>query len=422
MNSQCSIVNHVWEIAQQAKLASQQLATLNGKLRQKAIQTMAVQLESIREELNEANKLDVEDAIRKGMADPLVKRLRIDDKVFQYMLSRLEKVSLLPDPLGKVLEGHTQPDGLVVQKITVPLGVIGIIYESRPNVTTDAASVCLKSGNAVILRGGSESLRTNTVLTHAMQKACQNSGLPENVIQIIRMPGHAAVDELLKMDDYVDVLIPRGGKPLIQEIAQGTNISVIKHYEGLCHLYIAEDADKEMAVQLAINSKCQRVEVCNALETLLIDGKIASQMLPMIVNAFEAQHVELRGCSSCCKLIPDMQKADENDWSTEYLAPILSVKIIDGVQHAIQHINQYGSGHTDTIVTQSMDRARTFVNGVDSASVLVNASTRLSGGGDYGMGAVVGISTDKIHARGPVGPNDLTSYKWIVYGDGHLRK
>ena len=422
MDNQCSIVNHVWEIAQQAKLAAQQLVKLNGKVRQHALQAMAAQLQSVRQELDEANTLDVEGAVRKGMAEPLVKRLRIDDKVFQYMLSRLEKVALLPDPLGKVLEGHTQPDGLIVQKVTVPLGVIGIIYESRPNVTTDAASVCLKSGNAVILRGGSESLRTNTVLTSAMRKACQDSGLPENVVQIIRMPGHAAVDELLKMDDYVDVLIPRGGKPLIQKIAQGTNIPVIKHYEGLCHLYIAEDADMEMAVELAVNSKCQRVEVCNALETLLIDEKIASQMLPMIVNAFEAQQVELRGCSRSCQLVPNMKKADENDWSTEYLAPILSVKIVDGVQDAILHINQYGSGHTDTIVCKDMDLARTFVNGVDSASVLVNASTRLSGGGDYGMGAVVGISTDKIHARGPVGPNDLTSYKWIVYGDGHLRK
>ena len=325
------------------------------------------------------------------------------------------------DPLNRVLEGHTNPAGLRVYKKSVPLGVIGIIYESRPNVTTDAAGVCIKSGNAVILRGGSEAFQTNILLTDAMIEGAVNAGLPQHAIQIIRTPGHEAVGELLKMDEYVDVLIPRGGKALIKRIAEGTRIPVIKHYDGICHLYIAEDADPVQAVNLAINSKCQSIQVCNALETLLVDKKCAEHMLPLLRTALDANNIELRGCEETQKILKSISLATEEDWHTEYLAPILSIKIVNGIEEAIDHINNYGSGHTDGIVTQSLNRAHKFEQQVDSASVLINASTRLSGGGDYGLGSVIGISTDKLHARGPVGPDELTSYKWVAYGNGHLR-
>jgi len=303
----------------------------------------------------------------------------------------------------------------------VPLGVIGIIYESRPNVTTDAAGVCIKSGNAVILRGGSEALQTNTLLADAMIAGAVNAGLPQHALQIIRSPGHEAVSELLSMDGYIDVLIPRGGKGLIKRIAEGTRIPVIKHYDGICHLYLAEDADPVQAIDLAINSKCQSIQVCNALETLLIDKNCAEQLLPPLKAAFDAKAIELRGCEQTQQIISGIFPATEDDWHTEYLAPILSIKIVNGIDEAIAHINHYGSGHTDGIVTQSLNRAQKFEQQVDSASVLINASTRLSGGGDYGLGSVIGISTDKLHARGPVGPDELTTYKWVVYGNGHLR-
>ncbi len=337
------------------------------------------------------------------------------------MLSRLEKVAAKPDPLNRILQGHTNPAGLKVYKKSVPLGVIGMIYESRPNVTTDAAGVCIKSGNALILRGGSESLQTNLLLTGTMVKAVVDAGLPEHSIQIIGIPGHEAVSELLKMDAYIDVLIPRGGKGLIERIAQGTRIPVIKHYDGICHLYIADDADLEQAVALAVNSKCQSVQVCNALETLLVDRISAHQVLPHIQAAFTRHGIELRGCPQTRQILPNIAQATEDDWQTEYLAPILSIKIVDDIDEAISHINHYGSGHTDSIVTGSLKNAEQFEQQVDSASVLINASTRLSGGGDYGLGSVVGISTDKLHARGPVGPDELTSYKWVAYGAGHLR-
>jgi len=411
----------VQTLAKQSRVAASQLASTSEKLRNLALSKMADSLESVKSQVLEMNALDVLKARQDGQSDAMIKRLTIDDKVFQYMLSRLRKVAQTPDPLNRVLEGHTNPNGLRVYKKSVPLGVIGIIYESRPNVTTDAAGVCIKSGNAVILRGGSEALQTNMLLADAMIKGAVNAGLPEHAIQIIRTPGHEAVNELLKMDEYVDVLIPRGGKELIKRIAEGTRIPVIKHYDGICHLYIAEDADPAQAVDIAVNSKCQSIQVCNALETLLIDKKCAEQLLPLLRTAFDSNNIELRGCENTQKILRDIAPASEGDWHTEYLAPILSIKIVDGIEEAIGHINFYGSKHTDGIVTQSLNRAQKFEQQVDSASVLINASTRLSGGGDYGLGSVIGISTDKLHARGPVGPAELTSYKWVAYGNGHLR-
>lgn len=415
-------MNTVQTIARQSRSAARLLASTSEKIRNLALSKMADSLESIKHQVLEINTQEVMKARQEGQSDAMIKRLTIDDNVFQYMLSRLRKVAQRPDPLNRVLAGHTNPNGLQVYKKSVPLGVIGIIYESRPNVTTDAAGVCIKSGNAVILRGGSEALQTNTLLTDAMIEGAVNAGLPQHAIQIIRTPGHEAVGELLKMDDYVDVLIPRGGKSLIKRIAEGTRIPVIKHYDGLCHLYIAKDADPAQAVALAINSKCQSIQVCNALETLLVDKKCAEQILPLLRTAFDSNHIELRGCEETQKILQGVSPATEEDWHTEYLAPILSIKIVNGIEEAIDHINRYGSGHTDAIVTQSLNRAQTFEQQVDSASVLINASTRLSGGGDYGLGSVIGISTDKLHARGPVGPDELTTYKWVAYGNGHLRK
>ncbi|AMK77894.1 MULTISPECIES: glutamate-5-semialdehyde dehydrogenase [Methylomonas] len=413
--------NTVQTIAQQSRAASRHLAYASESTRNLALAKMAEALESVRQQVLDVNAQEIVKARDDGQSEAMVKRLTIDDKTFNYMLSRLKKVAQLPDPLNRILTGHTNSARLRVYKKSVPLGVIGIIYESRPNVTTDAAGVCIKSGNAVILRGGSEALQTNTILTDAMIAGAVSAGLPEHAIQIIRTPGHEAVGELLKMDEYIDVLIPRGGKGLIKRIAEGTRIPVIKHYDGICHLYLAADADPEQAVALAVNSKCQSVQVCNALETLLVDSACAAQLLPLLQAAFAENGIELRGCEQTQKLLPGVTPAIEEDWHTEYLAPILSVKIVDGIQQAIDHINHYGSGHTDGIVTQSLSMARQFEEQVDSASVMINASTRLSGGGDYGLGSVVGISTDKLHVRGPVGPDELTTYKWVAYGDGHLR-
>ena len=411
----------VQAIARQSRSAARLLSSTSELQRNRALASMAESLESVKPQILEINAQEVEKARQDELPAAMVKRLTIDDKVFQYMLTRLRKVAQRPDPLNRVLEGHTNPNGLQVYKKTVPLGVIGIIYESRPNVTTDAAGVCIKSGNAVILRGGSESFQTNMMLTDAMIAGAVAAGLPQHAIQSIRTPGHEAVGELLKMDDYVDVLIPRGGKGLIKRIAEGTRIPVIKHYDGICHLYLAADADPAQAVDLAINSKCQSVQVCNALETLLVDKNCAEQMLPLLRTSFGSNNIELRGCEQTQKILPDISSATEEDWHTEYLAPILSIKIVSGIDEAIDHINNYGSGHTDGIVTQSLNMAQKFEQQVDSASVLINASTRLSGGGDYGLGSVIGISTDKLHARGPVGPDELTTYKWVAYGKGHLR-
>ncbi len=413
--------NDIEAIAKQSSMAAQELASTSEIVRNLALTNMADALESVRQQVFDINAQEVLKARQEKQSVAMIKRLTISNKVFQYMLSRLREVAKRPDPLNRVLEGHTNPVGLKVFKKSVPLGVIGIIYESRPNVTTDAAGVCIKSGNALILRGGSEAIQTNTVLADAMIKGAIDAGLPSHVIQIIRAPGHDAVGELLKMDKYIDVLVPRGGKGLIERIARGTRIPVIKHFDGICHQYIAEDADLIQAVEIVINSKCQSIQVCNALETLLIDKNCAEKILPNLKAEFDLNKIKLLGCEQTQKFLSDIPLATEDDWNSEYLAPILSIKIVNGIDEAIRHINKYGSGHTDGIVTQNLKMAQQFEQQVDSASVLINASTRLSGGGDYGLGSVIGISTDKLHARGPVGPDELTSYKWVVYGNGHLR-
>jgi glutamate-5-semialdehyde dehydrogenase len=410
----------VEEMAYNARKAGRILGAMPGKARGAAILAMAKMLEERHADVMAANAADVQQAEAGGLSGPLLERLKVSDKVFTYMQKRLNEAALLPDPLGITSRGHVRPSGLKVRRVSVPLGVIGIIYESRPNVTTDAAAVCIKSGNAVILRGGSEAIRTNTLLAEIMQNAAVSCGIPSDAVQIIGTTDRSAVGELLQQEKYVDVIIPRGGKSLIERISRESRIPVIKHYEGICHQYVAADADAKMAVSVVVNSKCQKVEVCNALETLLIDAECAGRILPSLAEALRERGVELRGDEQSRAIAP-MEKAAREDWAAEYLAPILSIRIVRGVDEAIDHINTWGSGHTDGIITGSLATSNRFIAGVDSASVLVNASTRLSGGGDYGMGAVVGISTDKLHARGPVGPEELTSYKWVAVGDGHLR-
>ncbi len=413
--------NDIKNIAIQARKAGLDLGSAAGKTRSTFLKLAPLALENVKDEVLEANALDIKEAEKKEVPATFIERLRLTEKTFEYMKKRLIEVADLPDPIGKVLDGHISETGLDVKKISVPLGVIGIIYEARPNVTTDAAAVCIKSGNAVILRGGKEASRTNKVLADAMIQAAKNAGLPHHSIQLLEIPGHQAVNELLKQDQYIDVIIPRGGKNLIKAISRESRIPVIKHYEGICQMYIAQDADLNMAVELVLNSKLDRVEVCNALESMLIDKKIADKFLPVIGKHLKDNKVEIRGCMTTCKLLKYAVKATESDWATEYLDRILSVKVVDNIDSAIEHINKFGSGHTDAIVSSSKKNIDKFVNRVDSASVMVNASTRLSGGGAYGLGSVVGISTGKLHARGPVGPDELTSYKWIAIGDGHLR-
>jgi len=411
----------IQEIALRAREASRVLAATSGIARAKALNAMAQKLIDVKAELIAANQEDLAQAKAAGISEAFQKRLAVTDKIFDYMVKRLREAAALPDPVGRVLFGRTMPSGLKVSKVSVPLGVVAIIYEARPNVTTDAAAVALKSANAVILKGGSESIRSNRVLVKAMQSAILEAGLPADTVQFVDSTDHAAVAELLKQEKYIDVLIPRGGKSLIKAVSENTRIPVIKHYDGICHQYVSPTADLDMAVKVVVNSKTERVEVCNALETLLVDQAVAPNFLPMVKNAFDEKGVILKGCEKTRAILPGIETATDEDWDTEYLAPILSVKGVENLDEAVQHIAQHGSGHTDGILTTSLKEAREFTAKVDSASVLINASTRLSGGGDYGMGAVVGISTDKLHARGPVGPEELCSYKWIAEGDGHLR-
>ncbi len=406
-------------MARQAQAAARQLRASSAEQRTLALRYMAENLIACRQAVLEANAADLAEAAH--MPPAFQKRLKIDDKVFDYMVSRLQKAAALPDVVGEVLESRIMPSGLDVKRVAVPIGVIAMIYEARPNVTTDAASVALKSGNAVILKGGSESLRSNLVLAEAMRSAAVKAGLPENAVQLVNSTDRADVAELLKQDEYIDLIIPRGGKSLIKAIAEGTRIPVLKHYDGICHLYVAADAELDMAVKLVTNSKCQNVAVCNALETLLVDADAPDTLLNAIADSLKNNSVELRGCPECCRRVKDCFPASEEDWDTEYLAPVLSIRIVHGIDEAMQHIAEHGSGHTDGIITSSAQLKECFIANVDSASVLVNASTRLSGGGDYGMGAVVGISTDRLHARGPVGPKELCTYKWVAQGEGQLR-
>jgi glutamate-5-semialdehyde dehydrogenase len=349
-------------------------------------------------------------------------RLQLTPARIEAMIEGLKQVAALPDPVGEISGLSYRPSGIQVGQMRVPLGVIGIIYESRPNVTIDAAALCLKAGNACILRGGSESIHSNRAIAACIAQGLAAADLPQQAVQVVETTDRAAVGELITLKEFVDVIVPRGGKSLIERISAEATIPVIKHLDGICHVYIDAKADIEKAVAIAVNAKTHRYGVCNAMETLLVSEAIAGQVLPILAEKYREKAVELRGCLKTCSLIPDCVRATEEDWQTEYLAPILSIKVVAGIDEAIAHINQYSSAHTESIVTEDYTLARRFLREVDSSSVMVNASTRFADGFEYGLGAEIGISTDKLHARGPVGLHGLTSLKFIVLGDGHIRQ
>ena len=408
------------EMGQRARAASRAVGAASAGARMDALRAIADRLDTDRRTLQAANEQDVNWAIESGVDTPLVDRLVLDDRTVDRMCEGVREVAALPDPVGAVTELDYRPTGIQVGRMRVPLGVIGIIYESRPNVTADAASLCLKSGNACILRGGSEALRSNTAIAGAIRAALEGSALPADAVQLVPTADRAAVGDLLGLDDYVDVIVPRGGKGLIERVTRESRIPVIKHLDGVCHVYIDAAADLDMAVSVACNSKTEKYAVCNAIETLLVADAVAEATLPRLKARFDEAGVELRGCERTRAVIEAFPAAEE-DWYEEYLAPVLAIRVVEGLDEAIEHINRYGSGHTDTIVTNDYARSRRFLAEVDSASVMVNVSTQFADGFEYGLGAEIGISTDKLHARGPVGLEGLTTRKFVVLGNGEIR-
>jgi len=416
-----NIADYMQKIGQQAALAARQVAAATTEAKNKALLSTAERLMACREQLLEANALDMRAGEEKNLDPALLDRLELTPERIDAMITGLQQVAGLPDPVGEITEMNYRPSGIQVGKMRVPLGVIGIIYESRPNVTVEAASLCLKSGNAAILRGGSEAIHSNQAIAECLSEGLKAAGLPETGVQVIKTTDREAVGQLITLKDYVDIIVPRGGKGLIERISAEARIPVIKHLDGVCHVYIDQQADPDKAQAIAINAKTHRYGTCNTMETLLIHEAQAASLLPLLASAYQEKGVELRGCSRSCSLVPGMQAAIDSDWSAEYLAPVLAVRILDSLEAAIEHINHYGSHHTDAIITESFSSARRFLNQVDSSSVMVNASTRFADGFEYGLGAEIGISTDKIHARGPVGLEGLTSQKYVVFGDGHIR-
>jgi glutamate-5-semialdehyde dehydrogenase len=417
-----SLKEDILEIARQAKFSSQRLANLSSKAKDEVLSRMAEIIETNARRIKEENRKDVASAREKGLSGALIDRLTLNDKRIRQMADSLRQIARLEDPIGKVDKMWRRPNGLLIGKVIVPLGVIGIIYEARPDVTVDAAGLCLKAGNATILRGGSEATHSNIALADLLRKVIEEAELPAGSIQLIRTTDRNAVMEMLKLDEYIDVIIPRGGESLIRTVTENSTIPVIKHYKGVCHTYVDEEADLDMAEKIAFNAKVQRPGVCNAMETLLVDEKIAAQFLPGMIKKFQASGVEIRGDEKTCKIAEGIKPATEEDWQTEYLDLILSVKVMKGIEAAIHHINRYGSHHSDAIVTENLRKSRKFLQEVDSAAVFVNASTRFTDGGEFGLGAEIGISTEKLHARGPMGVCELTSSKFIILGDGQIRE
>jgi glutamate-5-semialdehyde dehydrogenase len=417
-----NVQDYMNRLGQQARAASRELAVASTASKNAALLAIAAQLQQSRQQLAEANQIDMANGRERGLDAALLDRLELTPARIDAMIDGIRQVAALPDPCGEITDLKYRPSGIQVGKMRVPLGVVGIIYESRPNVTVDAASLCLKSGNAAILRGGSESIASNKAIAQCIIAGLRDAGLPETAVQVVETTDRAAVGELIAMPQYVDVIVPRGGRSLIERISQDARVPVIKHLDGVCHVYIDGEADLEKAFRIAMNAKTHRYGVCNAMETLLIAESVVGRILPRLAEAYGGKGVELRGCDKTRALLPDAKVATEEDWFAEYLAPILAVKVVAGIDEAIEHINRYGSQHTDAIVTENYTLARRFLAAVDSASVMINASTRFADGFEYGLGAEIGISTDKIHARGPVGLEGLTSQKWVVLGDGHIRQ
>jgi len=426
-----NLTEQMTRLARQAKDASRELAKLTTADKNACLLAMADAIEKNATAIKEANGLDMDTAVNIGLSSAMLDRLKLDDKRIAGMAKGLREVAALPDPVGRILDERTRPNGLKLQKISTPIGVVVIIYESRPNVTADAASLCFKSGNATILRGGKEALNSNQVIAKIMIEAGRQklASFPEHAIQVVPVPGREAIPILLSLTQYVDLCMPRGGEGLIRAVAECSKVPVIKHYKGVCHVFVDADADLKMAEDIAMNAKVQRPAVCNAMETLLVDKSIAATFLPVIGQKLSEKRVEMRADSDaeailkCSMANPKVaiKRASEQDWYTEYNDYILNVRVVDGIKQAIDHINHYGSAHSDSIVTKNEARAKQFLAEVDSATVYWNASTRFTDGGEFGMGAEIGISTDKIGARGPMGLEELTSYKWIGIGNGQVR-
>ncbi|APV37362.1 MULTISPECIES: glutamate-5-semialdehyde dehydrogenase [Acinetobacter] len=419
---QDSIEHYMQTVGQQARRASRLLSSASTSVKNHALSSIYTALADRQNEILAANAIDMKKGQEQHLDSALLDRLELTPTRFKGMLQGLNDVIALVDPIGEITDLAYRPSGIQIGKMRVPLGVVGMIYESRPNVTLEAAALALKSGNAIILRGGSEAFESNKAIAAAIQHGLKRAGLPEAAIQVIETTDRAAVGQLITMSEYVDVIVPRGGKSLIERITNEARIPVIKHLDGNCHVFVDVEADLHKALPIALNAKTHRYGVCNAMETLLVHEEIAEEFLPGIAELYAEKHVELRGCHATRKILGSgVKTATEEDWYTEYLAPILAIKVVANIDEAIEHINKYGSHHTDAIVTENYSKVRKFLAEVDSSSVMINASTRFADGFEYGLGAEIGISTDKIHARGPVGLEGLTSQKWIVFGDGQIR-
>lgn len=416
------IKKYMNELGQQARAASRELNRANTGQKNTALLAIAEAIESRSEELLAANKKDMDAGAKSGLDEALLDRLELNDERIAGMAEGIRQIVALADPVGAITDLNYRPSGIQVGKMRVPLGVIGIIYESRPNVTADAAALCLKSGNAAILRGGSEAMHSNQAIARCIHDGLEKAGLAKATVQVVETTDRAAVGELITMQDYVDVIVPRGGKGLIKRISEDARVPVIKHLHGVCHVYIDDDANLHQAISVAFNSKTQRYGTCNTMETLLVSSAVAEDVLPELGQKYIDEGVELRGCEITQEILPGIKAATEEDWDEEYLAPILSIRVVEGFAEAVEHIHKHGSGHTESIMTENITIARQFLQEVDSSSVMINASTRFADGFEYGLGAEIGISTDKIHVRGPVGLEGLTSQKYIVIGDGHIRK
>jgi glutamate-5-semialdehyde dehydrogenase len=419
--AQLDVRSYMRDLGRAARSAARVVARADSDLKNRALRDMARELRARSAELLEANRADVAQASRSGRDSAFVDRLALSPKSVEQMAQGLEEVAALGDPVGQIEEVVRRPSGIEVGRMRVPLGVIGIIYESRPNVTADAAGLCLKAGNACILRGGSEALHSNQAIASCVRAGLRNAGLPEDAVQIVATTDRAAVGELISMPEYVDIIVPRGGKDLIARLARESRIPMIKHLDGVCHVYVDDRADPRMAIRIADNAKTQRYGTCNTMETLLVAEAIAPQVLPEIGRVYESKGVEMRGDEATRALVPSARRASEEDYRTEWLAAVVSIRVVKGIDEAMEHIAHYGSQHTDAIVTEDSARAQRFLREVDSSSVMVNASTRFADGFEYGLGAEIGISTDKLHARGPVGLEGLTTRKYVVLGHGEIR-
>ncbi|HEU5338681.1 MAG TPA: glutamate-5-semialdehyde dehydrogenase [Sulfuricaulis sp.] len=420
--SEIDVRQYMQEVGQRARAAARLISRAETAAKDLALTAMAKEIERQSDTLIAANKKDLEAGKAQGLDEALLDRLELNAARIQAMAEGLRQIAALPDPVGEITDLNYRPSGIQVGRMRVPLGVIGIIYESRPNVTADAAGLCLKSGNATILRGGSEAIHSNRAVAACIQTGLKQAGLPVEAVQVVDTTDRAAVGELIRLKQYVDVIVPRGGKSLIERISAEATIPVIKHLHGVCHVYIDDKADFDKAVKIAFNAKTQRYGTCNTMETLLVARGVANKVLPVLGKMYQDEGVELRGCEATREILSGITSATEEDWHTEYLAPILSIRVVENVDEAMDHIGRYSSSHTESIVTEDITRARRFLREVDSSSVMVNASTRFADGFEYGLGAEIGISTDKLHARGPVGLEGLTSLKFIVLGDGHIRQ